>query len=191
MTNELGDVELDARGVRALAHPVRLAILLRLRADGPSTATRLSPMVGASPSVTSWHLRHLAEHGLVEDAPGDHGGGRSRWWRVVGSGFRFDVDPRDPAPGIALLDLMEQAEGDLVTRWASQTRPHLEPEWLAVASRWNTGVLATPDEIAHLETAMEALLAPLANRSPESAPEGSRRVRILRYVMPAAAPDDD
>lgn len=76
--NLLGDVELDARGMRALAHPVRLAILRRLREHGSSTATRLAPHVAASPSVTSWHLRHLAEHGLVEDAP-RKGPGRQRW----------------------------------------------------------------------------------------------------------------
>jgi len=190
VNNQLGDVELDARGVRALAHPVRLAILLRLRSGGPSTATRLAPLVGASPSVTSWHLRHLAEHGLVEDAPGDHGGGRSRWWQVVGSGFRFEVDPEDPGPALALTDVMEQVEGDLVGQWAATTRARLEPKWLAVASRWNTGVHATPEEIARLEAGIEELLAPLANRAPKDAPEGSRRVRILRYVMPQAAEDD-
>lgn len=189
MSNQLGDVELDARGVRALAHPVRLAILLRLRSGGPSTATRLAPLVGASPSVTSWHLRHLAEHGLVEDAPGERGGGRSRWWRVVGSGFRFAVDPEDPSPALALTDVMEQVEGDLVRQWATTTRSRLEPEWLAVASRWNTGVLATPEEIDRLEGDVEALLGPLSNRTPERAPEGARRVRILRYVMPEAAED--
>ena len=49
MANPYGDVELDARGMRALAHPVRLAILARLQSDGASTATRLSETVGASP----------------------------------------------------------------------------------------------------------------------------------------------
>src|SRR6478736_6179166 len=92
MANPYGDVELDARGMRALAHPVRLAILTRLQSDGPSTATRLSESVGASPSVTSWHLRQLAVHGLVRDASDaqarrDHG--RERWWEAVSRGFRF------------------------------------------------------------------------------------------------------
>ena len=190
MVNQLGDVELDARGVRALAHPVRLAILLRLRANGVSTATRLAPLVGASPSVTSWHVRHLAEHGLVEDAPGDHGGGRSRWWQAVGSGFRFEIDANDPAPALALMDALEQVEGDLVQQWSQVTRPRLEPQWLAVASRWNTGVIATPDEVAQLEVSIEKLLEPLANRSTTDAPEGARRVRILRYAMPEAPHDE-
>ncbi|WP_446664278.1 ArsR/SmtB family transcription factor [Flexivirga sp. B27] len=189
MANRLNDVELDARGARALAHPVRLAILANLRAGGPSTASRLAPDVGASPSVTSWHLRHLAEHGLVEDDPGDHGGGRSRWWRAVGSGFRFQVDPENPEPGLALSDAIEASEGGLVERWRS-TRSSLAPEWLAVSGRYNTLIHATPDEIAALEDAIEELLAPLARRPAAERPANAGPVRILRYTMPEAGDDD-
>ncbi len=183
--NLLGDVELDARGMRALAHPVRLAILRRLREHGSSTATRLAPHVGASPSVTSWHLRHLAEHGLVEDAP-RKGQGRQRWWRAVGRGFRFDVDAADPQAAEALRDALEETEGNLIGEWLRDTRPLLEPEWVAVSTRWNTGVVATADELRRLEEAIEELLAPLANREPGDAPLGSRRVRILRHTLASA-----
>ena len=75
-------LEHHAEQLGALGHPVRLAILLRLQQHGPSTATALSPQVGASPSVTSWHLRHLGKHGLVHDAP-QQGSGRERWWRAA------------------------------------------------------------------------------------------------------------
>jgi DNA-binding transcriptional ArsR family regulator len=69
LTNPLGDFEItDPQAMRALAHPVRLAILVRLQRHGPATATQLSSFVDASPSVTSWHLRHLSSFGLVEDA---------------------------------------------------------------------------------------------------------------------------
>lgn len=187
MTNRLGDVELDARGMRALAHPVRLAILRALRESGPSTATRLAPSVGASPSVTSWHLRHLAEHGLVEDAPGT--GGRSRWWRVVGQGFRFEYDPADPGAADLLRDALESVEGDLVGEWTARTRPLLEPEWRAVATRRNGGLVATPEELRTLDDEIERLLAPLANRDPADAPPGARRVRLLLHVLPSAADD--
>ena len=186
--NRLGDVELDAKGMRALAHPVRLAILRRLRDEGASTATRLAPAVGASPSVTSWHLRHLAEHGLVEDAPGDHGGGRSRWWRTVGRGFRFEIDPSNPETGVALFDALESDEGDVVGRWTEEVRPRLPPEWLAGASRWNTRVVVTPDELRALDEATEALLEPLVNRPAHERPPSAHRVRILRYVLPDAPP---
>lgn len=186
MANLLGDIELDARGMRALAHPVRLAILRQLRENGPNTATGLSPDVGASPSVTSWHLRHLAEHGLVEDAPGD-GHGRRRWWRAAGKGFRFIAAADDPEAAALLRDALEQSEGDLVAEWSTHTRPHLEVEWLQVASRWNTGLIATPDELRRFDRALEELVAQLVNRNPDDIPEGARPVRMLHYLLPAAS----
>ncbi len=93
--NRLGDIEItDPQAMRALAHPVRLAILERLQRHGPATATQLAPDVGATPSVTSWHLRHLASFGLVRDAePGPDR--RQRRWEAVARGFRFEA-PEDP-----------------------------------------------------------------------------------------------
>ena len=59
-----------------------LAILERLRREGPATATQLSPPVGATPSVTSWHLRHLAGFGLVRDAAEGGSDRRERRWEA-------------------------------------------------------------------------------------------------------------
>jgi DNA-binding transcriptional ArsR family regulator len=187
MTNPYGDVELTPRGMRALAHPVRLAILSRLQADGPSTATALAEHVGATPSVTSWHLRHLAEHGLVRDV--DAGSdGRQRWWEAVGTGFRF-------TPGEGSLDaasllsrvMMEQA-ADLPQRWAREVEPLLEAEWRQSAGLSNTTIELTADELAEVEAAVEQLLAPYVRRKthPGTSPEDARRVRVVRYVLPEA-----
>ncbi len=188
MANDWGDVELDATGMRALAHPVRLAILGRLREHGPDTATGLAPHVGASPSSASWHLRHLAEHGLVEDAPGD-GRGRQRWWQAVGKGFRFSGGD-DPSAYRQLMDLMEDAEGDLVSRWRHEVLPTLPLEWTAATSRWNTRIRATPEELQEIDDAIEALLTPYVERQSahasgdDSGPDDARSVRVLRYTMP-------
>jgi DNA-binding transcriptional ArsR family regulator len=187
MTNDWGDVELDAKGMRALAHPVRLAILGHLREHGPDTATGLAPHVGASPSVTSWHLRHLAEHGLVEDAPG-RGHGRQRWWQAVGWGFR-SAAAQDPGAHRVLSRAVELAEGDLVGSWSREVEPRLEPEWVAAAGRWNTRIAVTPQEVAHIDAAIEAVLAPFVHRQQAGdVPPDTRRVRILRYTMPEGPP---
>ena len=195
MANPYGDIELDARGMRALAHPVRLAILTRLQNEGPSTATRLSETVGASPSVTSWHLRQLAAHGLVRDASDaaalrDHG--RERWWEAVSRGFRFTAEPDDDTANAAraLEQVMESVEGDLVARWRAVDEPHLEPEWRRLAGRANTRILVTGEELEAVEAAIEQLLAPHVLRKDQPAgshPPGTRSVRLLRYTMPAKA----
>jgi DNA-binding transcriptional ArsR family regulator len=180
VANPYGDVELTPRGMRALAHPTRLAILSQLQAHGPATATTLAPVVGASPSVTSWHLRHLAEHGLVRDVAGGTDG-RQRWWEAVGSGFRFAAADSASLDAASLLGrvMMEQAAG-LPERWARDVEPLLEVEWRRSAGLSNTTVELTAEELAQVEASMEELLAPYA-----------RRVRILRYVLPEAPAAED
>ncbi len=189
LTNPYGDVEVvDPRAMRALAHPVRLAILSRLQRLGPSTASRLSPHVGATPSVASWHLRHLATFGLVRDA--DVGpDSRERWWEAAGRGIRF-VAPDDPgdeegnAAYRALTEQMFLAADHLPQTWLADVEPTLPPRWRKLSGLSNTRVVLTVAELAKVEGAIEEVLAPYVRRDPENAPRGSRSVRLMRYVMP-------
>jgi DNA-binding transcriptional ArsR family regulator len=192
MANPYGDIELGARGMRALAHPVRLAILHQLQNGGPSTATALAPLVGATPSVTSWHLRHLAEHGLVRDAEVE-GDGRQRWWEAVGTGFRFAASSEEDFDAAKVLGgvLMEQAAG-LPAQWAREVEPLLDIEWRRSAGLSNTTFEVTADELAALESAIEDLIAPYVRRkSSGDKPVDARSVRMLRYVLPEAERVDE
>ncbi|MFD9356495.1 ArsR/SmtB family transcription factor [Streptomyces sp. NPDC060031] len=103
---------LDARSLRGLAHPLRIRMLATLRHDGPATASQLAERLGESSGSTSYHLRQLAAHGFVEDAPG-HGKGRERWWQAAHDGTAFDeklIYDEDPATrGAADLFLHEIA----------------------------------------------------------------------------------
>jgi len=188
MSNPYGDVELSPKSMRALAHPVRLAILSRLQGHGPSTATALAPLVGATPSVTSWHLRHLAEHGLVRDSEVESDG-RQRWWEAVGTGIRFTPMAEDSSSDAASLlsrVMFDQAQ-NLPGEWARDTEPLLEPQWRRSAGLSNTTFVATSDEVDEIEAAIENVLAPYVLRKADQAlAEGQRRVRMLRYVLPSA-----
>lgn len=190
LKNPLGDFEVnDPRAMRALSHPVRLAILSRLQRYGPSTATQLAPHVGATPSVTSWHLRHLATFGLVSDAESpDH---RQRYWKAASRGFRFEMpdDEEGRAAGHLLRDAMHAQNLAQLVRWADQVQPQLDPEWDRIAGAANTRVDVTPEEAEQILAAMEELLAPYARRSADELPADARSVRFLRYSMPQA--DDD
>lgn len=189
MPNPYGDVELDAQGTRALAHPVRLAILLRRQQHGPDTATALAPEVGASPSVTSWHLRHLAKHQLVHGAE-QQGSGRERRWKAA-RGFRFAATDEAGQDAQRLLSrVLEQVEGDLVGQWSAEVEPHLEREWRALAGRANTTVLVTLDEVAELEHCIDELLAPYVLRKDADSsqvPTGARPIRVVRHTLPGRA----
>lgn len=193
MSNPYGDIELDARGMRALAHPARLTILTRLQQEGPQTATGLSQHVGASPSVTSWHLRHLAKHGLVRDAEA-LGNGRERWWEASSRGFRVVVDDEAGRRAAqALREALDATEGDQVGDWRRAVEPHLELEWLALSGLSNTTILVTLNELEQVEAAIEGLLAPYVLRKDApvvDVPDEARMVRIRRHVLPAAAAPD-
>jgi len=190
LTNPFGDVEVtDPQAMRALAHPVRLAILSFLQRNGPATATGLSAHVGATPSVTSWHLRHLAGFGLVTDADPDEvpGDRRQRWWKAVARGFsvRMGADPDSQAAGRALSDQLMVAAQQQVAAWTTDVAPELPGEWVRVSGVSNTTVPLTAGELAELERKIDELIAPYVHRAEVDAPEGARRVRILRHYLPS------
>jgi DNA-binding transcriptional ArsR family regulator len=80
---------LDATSLRGLAHPLRIQILDLLRFDGPATSTTLADKLGVTSGTTSWHLKKLAEHGLIEELDG-RGYGRERWWQSASRGVAID-----------------------------------------------------------------------------------------------------
>lgn len=188
LKNRYGDLEIsDPQALRALAHPVRLAILDRLQRHGPATATQLSPYVGATPSVVSWHLRHLASFGLISDWDGATSK-RERWWQATARGFRFtlpdDADGQDAAR--QLRGEMFARYAELPGRWLARDEPRLDSTWRRSAGMANTRVVVTADELRRLREAVEELLAPYVGRPPEEAPEDARGVRLLQYVLPEA-----
>src|ERR1700685_4122500 len=77
----------DARTMRALAHPVRIALVEALSLGGAMTATQVGERIGESATTCSFHLRQLAKYGFVEEAGG--GTGRSRPWRLTSIGMSF------------------------------------------------------------------------------------------------------
>ncbi|MFE2532105.1 ArsR/SmtB family transcription factor [Streptomyces sp. NPDC059371] len=184
--NRLGDIEItDPKVMRALAHPVRLAILERLQRHGPATATQLAPHVGATPSVTSWHLRHLAGFELVRDAePGTDR--RERRWEAAARGFRFEVPEDEDGRSAArvLSREMFAHSAELPHRWVAETEPELSPEWRRLAGLANTRVVVSAEELAAIEDAIEGVLAPYVTRDPAKRPSGARGVRLLRYHLP-------
>jgi len=75
------NVRLDHAQIRVLAHPLRSRLLGSLRLNGPATATELAHQLGTNTGATSYHLRQLAEVGLVaEQERAD--AGRRRFWRA-------------------------------------------------------------------------------------------------------------
>ena len=137
----------DAKEMRALAHPVRVALLELLIRDGPMTATEAGEILGESPANTSFHLRTLAKFGFVEEAPG--GTGRQRPWQRVTVGNSFEVDGHDDATVAAARSLADHFATRLHERrreW-DLTRSSYAKEWRDAAFSYDTVTYLTPAEL--------------------------------------------
>ncbi|HEY1347559.1 MAG TPA: helix-turn-helix domain-containing protein [Streptosporangiaceae bacterium] len=93
----------DARAMRALAHPLRLALLEALMHAGTLTATQASELLGESPANCAFHLRTLGKYGYVVEAGG--GKGRERPWRRVHNVLQITSEQEDPLAAMAADEL--------------------------------------------------------------------------------------
>jgi DNA-binding transcriptional ArsR family regulator len=188
LTNPYGDLEIsDPQALRALAHPTRLAILERLQRHGPATATQLSPHVGATPSVVSWHLRHLAKFGLVTGWEGA-ASRRERGWQAVARGYRFvpREGDEDAVHAARQLDRERISQATAyIAHWLDHDETQLPIEWQQEAGLSNTRVKLTLDEAKAVEAAIEQVLVPYVLRTEQ--PAEARDVRLLRFVLPEAS----
>lgn len=82
------DRVLDTGALRALGHPLRVKIYDILSQYGPQTASSLAAQLGESSGATSYHLRALAKHDLIQECA-DRGSGRERWWERPQGGITF------------------------------------------------------------------------------------------------------
>ncbi len=74
----------DPSGIRALAHPARMAAIEILFGDNEAkTATQLAEVIGLSPSAMSYHLRLLERYGIVRRVGEPHDGRERPWTRAA------------------------------------------------------------------------------------------------------------
>lgn len=181
--------KLDARSLRGLAHPLRMELLNALRRRGPATASMLAERLGESSGATSYHLRQLAEHGFITDAP-EHGKGRERWWKAVDQGLTFDTTEFDGAGpevrGMAEIYLHEIAATHAreLSGWLS-TRDDWSTEWTRGSDMSDMTLQLTPELATELVDKMHALINDYRDRVTEEQP-GSEQVRIHTHLFPLA-----
>ncbi|WP_028922388.1 ArsR/SmtB family transcription factor [Pseudonocardia acaciae] len=150
----------DVDALKALAHPLRVALLHRLVGVGPGTASECAEAVGSSASNCSWHLRQLAKFGFVERVEG--GDGRERRWRSTEVGFdvgAFDEDPTVRTQQDALLAMRINEDNRLLQRFLDGQH-ELSREWLLASALHGYTVNVTPEELTALLGAVDDLLRP-------------------------------
>jgi predicted transcriptional regulator len=176
----------DYRTMRALAHPVRLALLDAIRREGTLTASAAAELLEDTPGNMSWHLQTLAKYGFIEEAGG--GRGRSRPWRAVAGTIQFgseDDDPQAAEADAALEATALQRIQERLREWW-EARPAFPRRWRAAAFLARTTTYLTVEELEELSEAVQGLLDPYAPRLTDRSarPEGARPVEIVAFGHP-------
>ena len=178
----------DPRAIRALAHPARLAIIEALFSGDELTATECAALTGLSPSATSYHLKALERWGIVE-AGQPRADGRDRPWKAKGRSIEVSSQvPRgtvlaESAVLETFLDRNRALVGEFLDHQASEP-----PEWRDAAELASSDYWLTAEELAEVSQALRSVLQPFERRRPDSRPDKSRRVRVMRLIVPRAEP---
>ncbi len=192
--NHAADADLrrvtDARTLRALAHPVRIALIEALILGGSMTATEVGERIGESPTTCSFHLRQLAKYGFVEEAGG--GKGRARPWKLTSIGFSISAhdDPESEIAATALLHLFRERQLGRYQHWL-ETKASYPRIWRDAANDSEYLFYLTADELEQLNHDLAALLIPRFTEriaDPSARPAGSVPVELLLFSYPIAPP---
>lgn len=182
---------LDARALRGLAHPLRIRLLGALRLGGPATASQLAEQLGESSGATSYHLRQLAAHGFVEDAP-EHGKGRERWWKASHDGTAFDEElifDDDPATKVAadvfLAEIMKIHTQEL-TSWLGEAHAW-SSKWRGATDLSDFTLRLNAEQSRELIAKIHDLINSYRDVQPSEDPAETETVRFHTHVFPRRA----
>lgn len=186
---------LDTTTVKVLAHPLRSRLVARLRVHGPATATELAATLGTNSGATSYHLRRLADTGLVRDT--GRGEGKRRVWEATTDGH-----------SIRSSDLSGDEDAQTALDWLMRHYLHQSVQryeaWLDSAEAWpldwrdelgynDSRARLTPDELEQLHAELEAVVAryrELGQRRESPARARDVHVTLLFAPMDAAYEGD-
>jgi DNA-binding transcriptional ArsR family regulator len=185
--HRLTEVHLSGRQIQVLAHPLRIRLLGQLRLGGPATATGLADALATNTGATSYHLRQLAEAGLVdeEDRPGS---GRQRWWRALHdlSTWQRSDYPDDP-DAVAAVDWLEKHQLHLLVQkvesWHTVAAAE-PPEWRDVAGMGDYVLTLDPEQLRDLQADLEDLVERHQVRAAADPRPGARPVLLFYAGVP-------
>jgi DNA-binding transcriptional ArsR family regulator len=171
--------------MRAMAHPLRLRLLGLLRTDGAATATVLAERLDVSPALASYHLRQLAAHGFIEEAPHLAEDRKQRWWRATHERTSWST--------VEFLDTPERVAAEqALGREIAHAHASRAAEWVADASSWPTEWVdasdmsdwileLTADELKEMRDEIHATIEWWAARPPR---DGAEMVQAIVHLLP-------
>jgi Helix-turn-helix domain len=179
----------DPTVMRALAHPVRMALIELFGVHPTLTATQASEALGESPANCAFHLRTLAKYGFVEEAGG--GRGRERPWRASTQSLRIRLRAADLDGEQAQVaaDALGQVWHE---RWFARIRDvfanrRWSPEWEDAAGSSSTLTFLTAAELRVVRDEIGVIISRHLDErrvDPSKRPAGALPVEIVSFAYP-------
>lgn len=183
----------DPREMRALTHPLRLALIELLWREDAINATQAAAALGESQASCSFHLRQLARFGFVEEVEGIRG--RARPWRLSRRGLRVanvQDDPRAAVAWAALERLLRGRQLDRYRAWL-EGRSAYSREWRQAAYHSHSVAWLTPEELGSMAERIAELVTsvfPDRRDDPATRPADALPVELLSIGYPIPASGD-
>jgi DNA-binding transcriptional ArsR family regulator len=175
----------DPRTLRALAHPLRLRLLGALRSDGPATVTTLASAVDEAIPLVSYHLRQLAEHGFIEQAPDLAKDRRETWWKASHDFTSWSMTDFLDTP--ERLDAVAVLQREIFRRHVARIEQFYEhahnwdEEWLAASEMSDVRLTLTPAELKQMTSEMWEVIERWRRREPSP---GAGSADVILYAFP-------
>lgn len=153
----------EVGALRALANPLRMRLLARLRQEGPATVGALASATGSAAGSVSFHVRTLVAHGFVVEVPELARDRRERWWAATSRTTRWEPaefqgtdDGREATGDLERAVLRSQLAA---AEEALDRRPETAAEWVAAGAYGDDRLVLTLDEARELRADLEGVLA--------------------------------
>lgn len=179
---------LDISAMKAIAHPLRVAIYDTLSQYGPQTASGLGAHLGESSGATSYHLRQLAKHGLIREVAG-RGTARERWWErppggvTMGGTDVLSTPSGREASGFVLREMIGRRTRE-VQRFFVDDFEHESPEWQEAATFSSANLRLSPEQLDALNAEVYGLLQTWVDRHRDQRGTNVRPVTIQYNSLP-------
>ena len=176
----------SAAGLRALSHPTRLKMLMRLRVEGPATATQLARELSLNTGATSYHLRQLAEHGFIVEET-ERGDARDRWWKAAHRSTLANLTDRRDDEDAESAEAYLQSVALLYTETLMQAvgeRRYLPEPWQRASTTSDWHLRLTADRAEQLVDTLAALIGEWEEADDGAAGTGDFVVNLNAFPRP-------
>ena len=157
-----------------------------LAEEGPATSAALARALGETTGATSYHLRQLAQYGLIRERP-DLGDSRDRWWEAVARSYGASAPESDEArsAGYELAAHVVEHDARVVEAFLAN-RDSYDPVWQDAALFTNYTAWATPEELRSIARRVRDVLAEYRRAEGHERPPGAQRIYIVLRAVPWA-----